>query len=86
MKHVIYWLGLLTFIPAFLAAQEVEVKREREFTGSGLYGFMNGGAEQFLEYGVSKLVARDVVYEGQEYTVEIYDCLLYTSPSPRDTR
>lgn len=45
MKHVIHWLGLLTFIPAFLAAQEVEVKREREFTGSGLYGFMNGGAE-----------------------------------------
>lgn len=68
MKHVIQWLGLLTFIPAFLAAQEVEVKREREFTGSGLYGFMNGGAEQFLEYGVSKLVARDVVYEGPGQT------------------
>lgn len=45
MKHVIQCLGLLMFIPAFLAAQEVEVKREREFTGSGLYGFMNGGAE-----------------------------------------
>ena len=79
MKHVIHWLGLLMFIPAFLAAQEDEVKREREFTGSGLYGFMNGGAEQFLEYGVSKLVARDVVYEGQEYTVEIYDM-----PTPED--
>lgn len=26
MKHVIHWLGLLMFIPAFLAAQEVEVK------------------------------------------------------------
>ena len=62
MKHVIQWLVLLTFIPVFLVAQEVKVKREREFTGSGLYGFMNGGAEQFLEYGVSKLVARDVVY------------------------
>ena len=79
MKHVIQWLVLLTFIPVFLVAQEVKVKREREFTGSGLYGFMNGGAEQFLEYGVSKLVARDVVYEGQEYTVEIYDM-----PTPED--
>lgn len=73
MKHVLQWLGFLLFIPALLAAQEVEVKREREFTGSGLYGFMNGGAEQFLEYGVSKLIARDVVYNGQEYTIEIYD-------------
>ena len=42
MKYVIQWLVLLTFIPVFLVAQEVEVKREREFTGSGLYGFMNG--------------------------------------------
>lgn len=79
MKHFTQWLSLLLFIPAFLAAQDVEVKREREFTGAGLYGFMNGGAEQFLEYGVSKLVARDVVYDGQEYTIEIYDM-----PTPED--
>ncbi|MCD8270785.1 MAG: hypothetical protein LUD46_21760 [Parabacteroides sp.] len=45
MKHFTQWLSLLLFIPAFLAAQDVEVKREREFTGAGLYGFMNGGAE-----------------------------------------
>ena len=79
MKHIIQWLIFLLFVPALLAAQEVEVKRERTFTGSGLYGFMNGGAEQFLEYGVSRLVARDVVYEGQEYTIEIYDM-----PTPED--
>lgn len=79
MKHFMQWLSLLLIIPAFLAAQDIEVKREREFTGAGLYGFMNGGAEQFLEYGVSKLVARDVVYDGQEYTIEIYDM-----PTPED--
>ena len=79
MKHVVYRLILLLLIPTLTDAQEVEVKREREFTGSGLYGFMNGGAEQFLEYGVSRLVARDVVYEGQEYTIEIYDM-----PTPED--
>lgn len=79
MKHITQWLALLLLVPALLAAQEMEVKREREFTGSGLYGFMNGGAEQFLEYGVSKLIARDVVYKGQEYTIEIYDM-----PTPED--
>ncbi|RGP16023.1 DUF6599 family protein [Parabacteroides gordonii] len=79
MKHITQWLAFLLLVPALLTAQEVEVKRERTFTGSGLYGFMNGGAEQFLEYGVSRLVARDVVYEGQEYTIEIYDM-----PTPED--
>lgn len=79
MKHITRWIIFLLLVPALTAAQEVEVKRERTFTGSGLYGFMNGGAEQFLEYGVSRLVARDVVYEGQEYTIEIYDM-----PTPED--
>ncbi|MDR0430717.1 MAG: hypothetical protein LBH58_09610 [Tannerellaceae bacterium] len=60
-------------------AQEAELKRERFFTGSGLYGFMNGGADQFLEYGVEKLTARDIVYKGEEYSVEIYEM-----PSPED--
>lgn len=79
MKHFIRWAGFLLLTPAFLVAQDIEMKREREFTGPGLYGFMNGGAEQFLEYGVSKLTARDIVYSGQEYTIEIYDM-----PTPED--
>ena len=44
MKHITQWLAFLLLVPALLTAQEVEVKRERTFTGSGLYGFMNGGA------------------------------------------
>lgn len=60
---------LFLCFPVLLWAQDgVQVKRERVFTGSGLYGFMNGGAEQFLEYGVSRLTARDVVYKGEDYT------------------
>lgn len=40
---------LFLCFPVLLWAQDgVQVKRERVFTGSGLYGFMNGGAEQFL--------------------------------------
>jgi hypothetical protein len=60
-------------------AQQAELKRERVFTGSGLYGFMNGGADQFLEYGVQKLTARDVVFEEEEYNIEVYEM-----PSPED--
>jgi hypothetical protein len=61
------------------SAQQVELKRERVFTGSGLYGFMNGGADQFLEYGVQKLTARDIIFEGEEYNIEVYEM-----PSPED--
>jgi hypothetical protein len=61
------------------SAQQAELKRERIFMGSGLYGFMNGGADQFLEYGVQRLTARDVVFEGEDYTIEVYEM-----PSPED--
>lgn len=65
---------LLLLLPLLAwGQQDVEVKRERIFTGTGLYGFMNGGAEQFLEYGVTRLTARDVVYKGENYSVEIYE-------------
>lgn len=74
MRHIsiIHFLFFLLF-PAFLSAQAPEVKREREFTGPGLYGYMNGGAEQFLEYGVSHLITRDLVYKGEAFTIDIYD-------------
>lgn len=76
-----YLTGLLFFllIPLTVWGQDPEIKRERVFTGTGLYGFMNGGADQFLEYGVSKLTTRDVVYKGNEYTIDIYEM-----PTPED--
>jgi hypothetical protein len=67
----------LSMVNAF--AQQAELKRERVFTGSGLYGFMNGGADQFLEYGVQKLTAREIIFEGEEYNIEVYEM-----PSPED--
>ena len=57
----------------------ISVKRERVFTGTGLYGFMNGGADLFLEYGVRKLVTRDLVFMDMEYTLDIYEM-----PTPED--
>lgn len=73
MRRMRGWLLGLLLVPVVVWAQEAEVKRERTFTGAGLYGYMNGGAEQFLEYGVSRLVVRDIVYKGEEYTIEVYD-------------
>ncbi|MDD3064339.1 MAG: hypothetical protein PHG27_01520 [Massilibacteroides sp.] len=60
-------------------ADDIEVKRERTFTGAGLYGFMNGGADLFLEYGVRKLLTRDLLFDGEEYTLDLYEM-----PSPED--
>ena len=61
------------------AENDITVKRERTFVGTGLYGFMNGGADLFLEYGVKKLTTRDIVYMGEEYTLDIYEM-----PTPED--
>ena len=49
---------LLCLSISCLEAQEMTVKRERVFTGTGLYGYMNGGAEQFLEYRKSGIPGR----------------------------
>ena len=52
---------------------DITVKRERNFTGAGLYGFMNGGADLYLEYGVKELTTRDITYKGEDFTVDIYE-------------
>lgn len=79
MKNYLTGILLSLLIPVTLWGQDIEIKRERVFTGTGLYGFMNGGADQFLEYGVSKLTTRDVIYKGNEYTIDIYEM-----PTPED--
>lgn len=66
-------------LPTWLVAQEMEVKKERTFPATAIYGYMNGGTDQFLEYGVQQLTVIDLVYKGEEYTVEVYDM-----PSPED--
>jgi len=51
---------------------QIEVKNERVFTGTALYGFMNGGADLYYEYGFKELVSREIVYNDEEFTVDIY--------------
>jgi hypothetical protein len=82
MKKLACLVMTLSFSCFVLNAEKidgVEVKRERTFTGTGLYGYMNGGADLFLEYGVRKLITRDLLFEGEEYTLDLYEL-----PSPED--
>lgn len=58
---------------------QVSITRERVFTGAGLYGFMNGGADLYLEYEVFRLTNRDIEYKGEKFTVDIYEL-----PTPED--
>ena len=51
---------------------QMEIKTERVFTGAALYGFMNGGADLYYEYGFKELVSREIIYKGEEFTVDIY--------------
>lgn len=52
--------------------EDVVIKRERTFEGEALYGFMNGGSELYLEYDFEELRALDVLYKGEEYSIELY--------------
>lgn len=80
MKRILKPLFLICcLLPACLWAQEVKVKRERTFPATAIYGYMNGGTDQFLEYGVQKLTVTELVYKEEEYTVEVFDM-----PSPED--
>ena len=75
-----FLLLILIFFSLNVSAEDdITVKRERVFTGTGLYGFMNGGADLYLEYGVKKLTTRDLVYMGESYTLDIYEM-----PTPED--
>ena len=68
-----FYTFALILISLQVSAQDPEIRRERVFTGEGLYGFMNGAADLFLEYGFKSLVNRDMVYKGEAFTVDIYE-------------
>jgi len=56
----------------FGGEQDLLIKKETKFTGEGLYGFMNGGADLYLEYGFSELIYRELTYRGEDFSVELY--------------
>jgi hypothetical protein len=44
----------------------------RSFTGESLFGYINGGAELYLEYGFASLWVADIELMGGMYKTEIY--------------
>ena len=70
-----FYAFALIMLSLQVSAQEMEIRRERVFTGEGLYGFMNGAADLFLEYGFKSLKNRDMIYKGEAFTVDIYEML-----------
>ena len=50
----------------------IELEDSRVFNGNALWGYINGGADIYLEYGFDKLLAQKIKYEGKQYVVDIY--------------
>lgn len=50
----------------------IEIEESRTFNGNALWGYINGGADIYLEYGFDRLLAQKVNYEGKRYVVDVY--------------
>jgi hypothetical protein len=73
MKYIIS--TVVALIVSFTLSAQIGLKviKEREFKGEALYGYMNGGSELFFEYGFESLISKEVIYNGEKYTVDIFD-------------
>lgn len=49
-----------------------KILQERTFTKESLFGYMNGGAELYLEYGFDRLVVSELKVNGEDIKVEVY--------------
>lgn len=60
-------------VPRVLAGMNgVESAQSRTFTETSLYGYINGGAELYLEYGFDTLLVTELVIEGSDIKAEVY--------------
>ncbi|MRR23306.1 hypothetical protein EG830_10050, partial [bacterium] len=50
----------------------VESKQSRTFTETSLYGYINGGAELYLEYGFDTLLVTELIIDGSDIKAEVY--------------
>jgi Family of unknown function (DUF6599) len=51
---------------------EAEFSSSRTFNGTALFGYIDGGAELYLEYGFSAMSVTDIEYMQGKYKTEIY--------------
>ena len=52
--------------------EELEIINSREFNGNALWGYINGGADLYLEYGFNLLKVENLKLKEQDFTVNIY--------------
>lgn len=65
--------GQRLFISRALSeVQGIESSDSRTFTEKSLYGYINGGAELYLEYGFDTLIVTELVSDGRDIKVEAY--------------
>ncbi len=49
-----------------------QITREQLFDGGGLWGYIDGGADIFLEYGFDKLLLQEITFEQYKIKIEFY--------------
>jgi len=50
----------------------LKITREQYFDGNSLWGYINGGADIYLEYGFDKLLLQEVEINGFTFKIEFY--------------
>lgn len=66
-------LAQSTLVPRALSGMNgVQSAHNRIFTETSLYGYINGGAELYLEYGFDTLIVAEMVVDGSDIKLEVY--------------
>ncbi|MFA6570329.1 MAG: hypothetical protein WCT77_03755, partial [Bacteroidota bacterium] len=49
-----------------------DITRNDDYDGKSLWGYIDGGADLYLEYGFENLVVQEVKNKGEVYKIEIW--------------
>lgn len=83
MKHLACFF-LCLFLYTSLNAQDqlpviletdfsgIKINRTEYYDGNSLWGYIDGGADLYLEYGFSKLAAQEILFKTGRYKIDIY--------------
>lgn len=81
---LIYSFAFLLFLCSVVFAQEakpqiessdfpdIAINRTEYYNASSLWGYIDGGADLYLEYGFSKLTAQEIQFKSNKYRVDVY--------------
>jgi len=85
IKNLFWFLCFLNFFHAYCFSQDAayptidesdlpgaKFYTERTYTSSSLFGYINGGAELYREYGLSGAWVSEIFLNERKFTVEIY--------------